>query len=236
MIKKRGYTILEIIVVLVILGILSSFFFTSGFFQNQKNKIYLARDMLISLIRSTEEKALDNDNYKLFYNVTSLKDELLTKYYFKNFYHIKIFKDTDGQIKVIVFKDEPNFDNDIKNNYKEELVKNSNGLYLSGKCGTNGYPTCSSCLKTLNLTKYFGIVSIEDDNNKSNINLLFDRFGNIFLNEGLLGADAGDIYVYDSVNRPIVNNYYDLYLKDKLGDCLGIRIYKYGFIKKINCK
>ena len=229
--NKQAFTLLEAIIVIVLIGIIGTFAVSTGFFQAHKDKIYLGRDFIISMIRYTENKAYNNDNYRLYYNNNT--EKLLTKYYFKNFYHIKIFKDTDNQIKMIIFRDQ-NFDNDIKDNYVKETVKGPNNLYLSGKYNESGYPDSSETLTKLNLTKNFDIISF-DVNNKDNLDLLFDKYGNIYLNEGKKGSDAGDLYIYDHINRPLLKDSIDLEFKDNKGQCVKIKIYKYGNIEKENC-
>ncbi|NPA67790.1 MAG: type II secretion system protein [Chlorobi bacterium] len=234
---KKAFTLLEIIIVTVVMGILVSALFFRDTLTYDAQKIYLARDYVISLIANTEKKAFNNDNYRLYYNSSDINDKLLSKYFFKNFYHIRIFKDTDNGIKMFIFRDSPDsgYDNDIKDFYQKETLLSPEGLYYSGKFNENGYPDRTESVAKLNLTSSFGIESVQDGSGNSDINLLFDRFGNIYLNEGKQGADAGDVYIYDSTERPVITDYYDILLTDKYGKCLKIRIKKYGSIEKLSC-
>ena len=211
-----SFTLLELIIVLIIIGILA----LSVSIKLPDNNLQVAADELVKNIRFTQSLALKDDKYQPF-PVDNSKQELnRSKYWFKQWWHLKI-TNASNYIIYYIFSDAPknntaNFDKKIINGtYQYELAKNSENKYLVGidksESGIHNYPS-NNVDKTLNLTKKYGIKRVEFSgyfsssmpNGKGNrIDLLFDNFGNVFQNEGLRG-DGNDINPLDANNRKLL--------------------------------
>jgi len=230
--------------------------------------LQLAADSLIKNIRFTQSLALKDDKYQPVPINNSSVEMNRSKYWFKQWWHIKI-TNAGNDIIYYIFSDSPraissaNFNKKIvrKVEYTVELAKNAYGKYLIGAnkedSGNNNYPSKNSIDKTLNLTKEYGIKRIEFNGYSSSsmpnkmgkrIDVLFDSFGNVFLNEGKYGkcpssytGDCGDINPLDEKNRKLLTKNINIKLCldnpciKKENRCVQINISPTGFVYKSDC-
>jgi prepilin-type N-terminal cleavage/methylation domain-containing protein len=248
-----SFTLIEVLIVIIIIGILIS----SISFNLTPDKLSLAADDLIKNIRYTESLALKDDKYQPFPIADNDIENNRSKYWFKQWWHLKI-TDAGNDIIYYIFSDQPrnsestNFDKKTvtKAQYTKELAV-LNGKYLIGAdkedTGNNNYPSKNQIDLNLNLTKTFGIKRIEfnqyitskmSKNMGDRIDFLFDSNGNIFLKEGKKG-DGGDINPLDKENRIILTKNAKIKLCstntcDK-SHCIQINITPVGEIFKSKC-
>jgi len=213
--NSSGFTLLELLLVIVIIGIIVG----SLSFNFSPNKLQLTADQILRDIRFTQSLALKDDKYQPFPKSTSTADQNQSKYWFKQWWQIKFATDSGDKIYYI-FSDSAgnnstNFDRKIlASTFKKEIVKGPNGFYMYG--GDTYLPSGVKTNKELNLTKN-GIVRIELKMgsvrySNGSVHLLFDNFGNIFLNEGnyssvsTIAGDSGDINPLDSVRTLVTSD------------------------------
>ena len=249
---KPSFTILELVIVIIIIAVLSSTISISI----PDNHLRVAADNLAKNIRFTESLALKDDKYQPFPEDNTSQEENRSKYWFKQWWHLKI-TDANSDIIYYIFSDIPknttaNFDNKIiSGTYKYELAKNANNKYLIGmskeESGNHNYP--NNIDKTLNFTKKYGIKRVEFNGYSSSsmphgegnrVDILFDNFGNIFQREGIKG-DGGDINPLDIDNRKLLYKDASIklcldspckYQKDR---CIQVNITPNGYIYISNC-
>jgi prepilin-type N-terminal cleavage/methylation domain-containing protein len=251
-----SFTLIEVLIVIIIIGILIS----SISFNLTPDKLSLAADDLIKNIRYTESLALKDDKYQPFPIADNDIENNRSKYWFKQWWHLKI-TDAGNDIIYYIFSDQPrnsestNFDNKTvtKAQYTKELAV-LNGKYLIGAdkedTGNNNYPPKSQINLNLNLTKTFGIKRVEfnqyssssmPNNMGDRIDLLFDNNGNIFLKEGN-ESDGEDINPLDKDERKVLRTTAIIRLckdnpcKYENGKCIQINITPTGEVYKSKCK
>ena len=251
---RPSFTILELVIVIIIIGLLASTI--SIYIPN--NNLRLAADNLAKNIRFTESLALKDDKYQPFPEDNSSVEQNRSKYWFKQWWHLKI-TNANNDIIYYIFSDIPknttaDFDNKIiSSTYEYELAKNAKNQYLIGmdatESGNYNYPP-NNVDKTLNLTKKYGIKRVEFSgyssssmpNGKGNrVDLLFDNVGNLFLKEGQKG-DGGDINPLDIDNRKFLNQNVNIKLcldspcKSQKNRCLQVNITSNGYVYISECK
>ena len=254
---KPSFSILELIIVILIIGILAS----TISITIPTDKLQTAADDIIKNIRFTQSLALKDDKYQPFPKDSSSIEQNRSKYWFKQWWQVRFTqnKNTPKDLWYEIFSDVPynnsyNFDR-VGNYPPKEIIWNVTyakdpleGKYLTGKCDTDGshnYPPCNKIDKKLNLTQTYGIKEILFDgksvvwNNSKRI--IFDNFGNVFLNEGEKG-DGGDINPLDKNNRDILVKNINIKLcldspcKILKNRCIQINISPTGYIYSSNCK
>jgi prepilin-type N-terminal cleavage/methylation domain-containing protein len=252
-----SFTLIELLIVIIIIGILIS----SISFNLTLNKLNIAADEIIKNIRYTESLALKDDKYQPFPINSSVIEKNRSKYWFKQWWQIRFYKDSNNNYYYEIFSDIPydketstytyNFDrtahfpNNTESWYKS-IALNSNGKLLIGKCGGSTYPPCDEIDDDLNLTKTYEIKEIVFQNKNITTSksgrLIFDNYGNIFLNEGQK-SDKGDINPLDESNRNILTTLIDIKLctilnckeKKDIKHCVQINITPAGEIYKSKC-
>ena len=219
---KKSFTLIELIIVIVVVSIL----YTSINFSLSDNSLRLAASQFVSHINYTRHLAI-KDNKMQYYPMSNTETELnRTKYWFKQWWQLRITKDGDGNLFYEIFSDVPyvsstgsgtyNFDtkgNRPTSKWDETFAKDPDGKYLIGHCGVAEYPDCTQVNEKLNLTKYYNIVKIQVEDgthiynvsSSNNFRIVFDQYGNGYKDEGQDG-DAGDINPYDKDTRPPILN------------------------------
>jgi len=250
--SHSSFTLLELLVVIVIIGILVS----TISFNFAPDNLQLASDNLIKNIRFTQSLALKDDKYQPFPIKNNAIENNRSKYWFKQWWHLKI-TNAENDIIYYIFSDIPtnttaNFDKKIiSGTYKYELAKNSENQYLIGmsedESGNHNYP--NNIDKKLNLTKTYGIKRVEFSayysSSMSNglgkrVDILFDNYGNLFLKEGEKG-DGGDINPLDVNNRKLLDKNATIKLcldspcQYTASRCIQINITPSGYIYKTQC-
>jgi len=211
---KPSFSILELVIVIIIIGILASTIIVpSGI-----NKLQLAVDTLEKYINFTHSLALKDDKYQHFPKDSSNIEQNRSKYWFKQWWQIRISKTNDGStIFLEIFSDQPANNKKVfdKVGYTptylrdKSLAKDINGKFLIGNCGVDKFPDCNETNHELNLSK-FGIKKVYFDGKLTSGRLMFDNFGNVFLDEGEK-EDSGDINPLDNSNRKLLT--YNLVIK-----------------------
>ena len=237
---KPSFSLIELIIVIVVMGILASIFIV----PTNINKLQLAADTLKKYIDFTHSLALKDDKYLPFPKDSSKIEQNRSKYWFKQWWQIRIAKTRDGMFFMEIFSDQPidtsqNFD---KLGYTPSSLKNisiahdENGKLLIGNCG-GSFPNCGLINRELNLSK-FEISKIEfgekEISSSRSGRLIFDNFGNVFLDEGEAG-DGGDINPLD-IKRKLLTKEINITLYDKYNRCLQVRVTPTGmtYINKCN--
>jgi len=263
--SHSSFTLLELLIVIVIIGILAS----TLNFNFAPDNLQLASDNLIKNIRFTQSLALKDDKYQPFPNhiCDDSNDGKMecnrSKYWFKQWWQIRFFRNSAGNYLVEIFSDLPYYsDNDLFDKKGREPRKEKywnltyakdplTGKYLTGECRNNDddYIPCNEIDKDLNLSKV-GIQKIlfngKNIYSNSPKRLVFDNFGNIFLNEGKYAqcpssytGDCGDINPLDIDNRELLDKNVNikLCLDDSCSDkkCIQINITPNGYIYKSKC-
>jgi len=202
---KNSFSLIELIIILIVIAILV----INTNFSLKDTSLNEAANQIISHINYTRHLALNNNKFQ-YYPISNSTIELnKTKYWFKQWWQIR-FSKSNNEYWYEVFSDvaddtkSQNFDKYGKTPKGE--WKNSwailNNKYLVGYCGdsSNNYPRCDDVNEKLNLSKYYGIKKIEYKNFLTTKRLIFDNYGNVYLNEGDVG-DKGDINPYDKEKR-----------------------------------
>ncbi len=209
---KKSFSLLELVIVLLVVGILYSSVKWSLFDTSLRQ----AANQIVSHINYTRHLAL-KDNKMQYYPINNSATEMnRSKYWFKQWWQIKFRYFTKNGVTNYfyeIFTDLPyngshNFSKvgNLPNNptsWALSYAKNPlNGKYLVGKnqenSGDNNFPKESD--DKLNLTATYGITNIIYNNFYSSNTLIFDNYGNCYLNEGDAG-DAGDINPYNENKR-----------------------------------
>jgi len=203
--KKLSFTLIELIIVIIVISIL----IVKANFTLADTSLNEAADQIITHINYARHLAL-NDNKFQYYPLSNSKIELnKTKYWFKQWWQIR-FSKSNNEYWYEVFSDvaddtkTQNFDKygkTPKSDWQNSWAM-LNNKYLVGYCGdtSNNYPSCNEVNEKLNLTKYYGIKKIEYINFLNTKRLIFDNYGNVYLDEGLAG-DQNDINPYDKDKR-----------------------------------
>jgi type II secretory pathway pseudopilin PulG len=198
---KKSFSFIELVIVIVIIGI----FYSSVSFSLQDDALNRASDQLLSHINYTRHLAL-KDNKMQYYPISDSKIELnRSKYWFKQWWQIRISKNTDNEYWYEVFSDSPTdsastiFNRD-GGPVAEYGVDATTQLYLAGN-----YNSSESMYKKLNLTYTYSIKKIlvngkDSISSKNAFRLIFDSYGNCYMSEGDKG-DSGDINPYDIEKR-----------------------------------
>ncbi len=214
---KKSFSLIELIIIIIIVGVL----YSSITFSLANTNLNQAADQIISHINYTRHLAL-KDNKMQYYPINNTKTEMnRSKYWFKQWWQIRFTRNKNNpkDLWYEIFTDlsydsnNTNFDGTghYPNNttsYELTFAKNPNTQkYLTGRCGSSGYPNCIDIDKKLNLTNAYNInrIKVEGITNynitfNKNLKLLFDNYGNVYLSEGKKG-DKGDINPYDKDER-----------------------------------
>ena len=175
--KKRAFTMIELVFVIVVVGILAAIMIP----KLNRNASREAANQVLTHIRYTQHLAMQDDKYENFisnqskpwfklrwgiaFNNTSLYDECL------------IDKPGIKTWKYNVF-----FDNSFKGNINSESEV-ANDIYKSGKLLSGGWSgmstdACKKINKELNLGKRFGITSVDFKDGCSGMQTInFDEMG-----------------------------------------------------------
>jgi prepilin-type N-terminal cleavage/methylation domain-containing protein len=237
---RPSFTLIELIIVIIIIGILA--FAINFSFSN--NNLQIAADKLVRDLRYTHSLALKNDKYYPIPESNTTIDENKSKYWFKQWWQLRIGRKTNGDYFYEIFSDSAtsskttNF-NKIGGPVSEYALNPLNTKYMSGNYNSN-----TSYNYELNLSKYniklIQLNCVDFTSSRKSIRFLFDNFGHVFLDEGKSG-DKGDINPLDSSNRPMLTKNENLklcldnpckYTKDR---CVQINITPTGFVYLSKC-
>jgi prepilin-type N-terminal cleavage/methylation domain-containing protein len=221
-VMERGFTYLELLVVIVIVGILASIVNVAIFSPSLSG----LRDQVLSHLMLTASTASQDDKiyYQLPSTVGDLAESNRSAYYFKQFWQFKIMENSNKEISYCIFSDQPrattttNFDERAHNQYPTEVLTNGRGQYLCHDTDDPDYESKEDPF--VNLTKKYKIEKVIfnytdldgnlqtkvvdlNDNSYTTIRLLFDNLGNLFLDEGKSG-DGKDYNIFDPAVRPLL--------------------------------
>ncbi|GAB6074791.1 prepilin-type N-terminal cleavage/methylation domain-containing protein [Nautilia lithotrophica] len=235
---SSAFTLIELLVVIIIIGIIVA----TLSFNFSPNRLQLAADQLIKDIKFTQSLALKDDKYQPFPKTTSTSDQNQSKYWFKQWWHLKI-TNTGNTIYYYIFSDSPsnasssNFDEGYSH-LSELAINPLSKKYYIGALVADYSPE-------LNLSSY-GIKRIEFTGYSSSnmptslgnrIDILFDNLGNVYLNEGTAG-DAGDINPFANVRKLLTRNVKIKLCKDTTcsnNNCIAIEISPSGNVEEVDC-
>jgi prepilin-type N-terminal cleavage/methylation domain-containing protein len=244
-----SFTLIEVLIVIVIIGILIS----TISFNISPDKLNLAADDLIKNIRFTESLALKDDKYQPFPINNNVIEQNRSKYWFKQWWQIRFSVSNIDDKKDYwyeIFSDLPsdkksgsytyNFDktghypDSPKSIWYKSIAQDFDGKLLIGHCNKSHYPSCDKVNRNLDLTQTYGITKITFNDNEPPFRLVFDNYGNVFLDESSKKGDAGDINPLDYDNRPILKkiNKIKLYSNKR---CIQINITPNGEVYKTQC-
>jgi len=260
--KRRlspSFTLIELLIVIIIIGIIIS----TISFNLSPDKLDLAADSIIKNIEYTQSLALKDDKYQPFQKNNTSIEQNRSKYWFKQWWQIRFFKNSNGDILIEVFSDLPYhsnndlFDKKGREPRGEEYWKLTyakdpfTGRYLTSECRNKdkNYPNCDKVTKDMNLSR-FGIKKILFDGkelrSRPSKRIVFDNFGNVFLDEGKYTecpssytGDCGDINPLDENNRKILTH--DLIIKICMDEscnknhCREIIVTPTGYVYKSFC-
>ncbi|WP_107830166.1 Tfp pilus assembly protein FimT/FimU [Campylobacter concisus] len=175
--KKRAFTMIELIFVIVVVGILAAIMIP----KLNRNASREAANQILTHIRYTQHLAMQDDKYENFINNQS-------KLWFKMRWGIA-FNNTSLYDECLI--DKPGiktwkynvfFDNSFKGNINSESEV-ANDIYKSGKLLSGGWSgmstdACKKINKELNLGKRFGITSVDFKDGCSGMQTInFDEMG-----------------------------------------------------------
>ena len=175
--KKRAFTIIELVFVIVVVGILAAIMIP----KLNRNASREAANQILTHIRYTQHLAMQDDKYENFINNQS-------KLWFKMRWGIA-FNNTSLYDECLI--DKPGiktwkynvfFDNSFKGNINSESEV-ANDIYKSGKLLSGGWSgmstdACKKINKELNLGKRFGITSVDFKDGCSGMQTInFDEMG-----------------------------------------------------------
>jgi len=191
---KKSFSLIELIIVIVIVAIL----YSSINFTLSNTSLNQAADKLINHINYTRHLAI-KDNKMQYYPINgSIIEMNRSKYWFKQWWQLRISKTSNGDYFYEIFSDSPtnsdstNF-NKIGSHINEFAIDPYNNLYMDGNYNNPN--------KKLNLS-YYNIKKILYNGNifSSSIRIIFDGYGNCYISEGDKG-DNGDINPYNIIKR-----------------------------------
>jgi prepilin-type N-terminal cleavage/methylation domain-containing protein len=199
---KKSFSLIELVIVIVVIGIL----YSSVNFSLNDSSLNQAAHQLVSHINYTRHLAL-KDNKMQYYPINSSATEMnRSKYWFKQWWQIRISTTDDNEYWYEIFSDSPN-NNTASTNFdkrgditKEYAIDPQTNLYMAGN-----YESPESLYKKLNLSYTHSIVKIlvngkDSIYSNNSFTLIFDNYGNCYLSEGDKG-DGGDINPYDTDKR-----------------------------------
>ncbi|WP_457560179.1 prepilin-type N-terminal cleavage/methylation domain-containing protein [Caminibacter sp.] len=239
---RSSFTLIELIIVIIIIGILV-FSINFNFFNPNLN---VAADKILRDLRFTQSLGLKDDKYYPFPDKNDSVDMNKSKYWFKQWWQLRISRDSNGNYSYEIFSDSAhstqssNFDR-IANPVSEFALNPLNAKRISGTGSASMYS-----VSEYNLSKYNIKLIIKPDGhpfNTSNtsVRFLFDNFGNVFLSEGSAG-DAGDINPLDQNYRPLIVKTENIKLcldnpcqTTNKNRCIQINITPTGYVYKSNC-
>ncbi|ACM93468.1 N-terminal methylation [Nautilia profundicola AmH] len=227
---SSAFTMIELLVVIIIIGIIVA----TLSFNFSPNRLQLATDQLIKDIKFTQSLALKDDKYQPFPKSSSSEDQNQSKYWFKQWWQLRIGRTTNGNYFYEIFSDSVNSSNifdKTANPLSEVALDPQTKKYLTGNYSANTD-------EDLNLSK-MGISIIKDDNNNTltsgSIRFVFDNVGNVYLDEGTSG-DTGDINPFDTGRHLLTHNYkLRLCSDNNCNNCIAIEISPSGNVEQTNC-
>jgi len=192
---KKSFSLIELLIVILISGILYSSV-VSSLSDSSLNQV---ADKLITHINYTRHLAIKNNKMQYYPIDYSIVEGNRSKYWFKQWWQLRIGKNNDGDYFYEIFSDSPysksNIFNKVGGPVSEFAIDPYNHLYMAGNYASN--PN-----KELNLSYYHIKVLKYNDEvlNSGSIRIIFDNDGNFYTSEGDKG-DNGDINPYDKDKR-----------------------------------
>jgi len=188
---KKAFTLLELLFVIVIIGIL----YSVVNFSLSDTSLRQAANQLISHINYAKHLALQENKMQYYPLNSSEKEIYRSKYWFKQWWQIRIGRKENNEIFYEIFSDSP--DDFNRQGEPNEIAQNplQSNLRLDGN-----QDDLDNYSAMLNLSAYYHIVDVllngRSVTSTNSIKFLFDNYGNVYLREGELG-DGGDINPYD---------------------------------------
>jgi len=192
---KKSFSLLELIAVIIIAGIL----YTILSPQLSDTSLTQATDKLITHINYTRHLAI-KDNKMQYYPIdSSIVEGNRSKYWFKQWWQLRIGKNSDGDYFYEIFSDSPysksNIFDRVGGPVSEYAIDPYNHLYMAGNYKSNPNKELNLSYYNIKVIKYNG-----KELKSGSIRIIFDNYGNLYLSEGDKG-DAGDINPYDKDKR-----------------------------------
>jgi len=232
---------IELLVVIIIIGIIVA----ALTFNFTPNKLQIAADMLMKNIKFTQSLALKDDKYQPFPNSNTAMEENRSKYWFKQWWHLKI-TNTGNTIYYYIFSDSPS--NSSSSNFDEgyshlsELAINPmSKKYYIGAIVSDYSPELNLSAYGVKKVEFTGYSSSPMPNNMGNrIDILFDSEGNVFLNEGIAGDSNTnpDINPLKNVRHLLTKTVKIRLCKDTTctnSNCIAIAISPSGDVEQTQC-
>jgi len=192
---KKSFSLIELVLVIVIASIL----YVTTTVSLSDTSLNQVVDKLITHINYTRHLAI-KDNKMQYYPInSSIVEGNRSKYWFKQWWQLRIGKNSDGDYFYEIFSDSPysksNIFNKVGGPVSEYAIDPYNHLYMAGNYASN--PN-----KELNLSYYhIKVIKYNDKTlNSGSIRIIFDNYGNFYTSEGDKG-DKGDINPYDKDKR-----------------------------------
>jgi len=188
---KKSFSLIELIIIIIVVGIL----YSSINVTLANTSLNQAADQIISHINYTRHLAIVDNKFQYYPTNSSTIEGNRSKYWFKQWWQIRISQKTSGEYFYEVFSDSPDF-NRVGGPVSEYGLEPINKKYLAGNYNVD------TADKKLKLTDYFDIKKILYNNIEvtSSIRLIFDNYGNVYSLEGKQG-DGEDINPYDKNER-----------------------------------
>ncbi|RUT49083.1 prepilin-type N-terminal cleavage/methylation domain-containing protein [Campylobacter fetus] len=214
---KKAFTLIEIIVVLVIIGIMASFTIP----KLNRNDLRLAADQIVSDIRYTQHLAMIDDKF-----------DRSDPSWYRGRWQI-YFNTFGGQQTYTVFADQPNYSG---NPDSKEIARNPINAYQHLTIGHSGISGIKPT-KELNLDEKYGIKSINLDCGASNNSrIFFDELGRPY-------AGNQKDKTIANYNKLMLKKVCKITIMHSNGDCIFIKVTPItGFAyveqpaKKADCK
>lgn len=215
---KKSFTLIELVFVIVVVAILAA----SINFSIPNTAMRQASEQILGHIRYTQHLALKQDKYQYRPLDAGAIEGNRSKYWFKQWPHLRITKLANDDIFYFIYSDQPQSGTTTNYNLKITSAQH-NELYSdpltykylmgAGYSSDTQYPDDENISTKMNLTQGYGITKISVSNTTystssmgtqgDRVSLLFDNFGRPYFRESATasGGDEDDINPYSFDDR-----------------------------------